>query len=124
MAIERLRILVVEDDELLRGGTGRKLARSGYEVAEVGSADDAISKLESAAAFDLIFTDIMMPGDLNGADLAREVLRRWPKIKLLVTSAETPKAREALNLPAAIPFLAKPYSSADLLSAIEAVLRA
>lgn len=112
-------ILVVEDDPLVRASVVGKLKRVGYGVFEVGSAAEAIAVLDENAEFDLVFTDLVMPGAMSGAELAREVIRRWPAIKVLATSGYTENAiLGKIVLPHGVRLLSKPYSNADLVAAI------
>lgn len=83
------------------------LADAGFEVLEAASADDALRLLEHEPHVELLFTDIRMPGSMDGLELARIVHERWPTIKILLTSGDTWPPREAL--PDDGRFLAKPY---------------
>jgi CheY-like chemotaxis protein len=101
-------ILVVEDEVLIRQLSVYQLETDGYEVLEAGSAAEAIDILESGAPVTVLFTDVNMPGDLDGLQLARLVHDRWPNIQLLVTSGG---GRVALSdVPDSGCFMPKPYS--------------
>ncbi len=90
-------------------------------VAESG--DDALAQLEADANVDLVFSDVIMPGRLNGADLAWEVQRRWPHIRILLTSGYTQTtALGKVNIPLGIQVLSKPYANADLADALRITL--
>ncbi|TAK98565.1 MAG: response regulator [Rhodospirillaceae bacterium] len=116
-------ILLVEDDDLVRQSVKQKLVRLGYDVTTAPTALDAIVILERQPAFDLVFTDVIMPGAMNGADLAREVQRRWPAIKILMSSGYTEAAvLGKVNMPDGIRLLPKPYANADLERALHEVL--
>jgi CheY-like chemotaxis protein len=116
-------ILVVEDDELVRKSVCKKLQRFGYTVTAVEAASAALMTLEKNPNFDLVFSDVIMPGSLSGADLAREVQSRWPQIKLLLTSGYTEaSALGKVKVPPGVRLLSKPYSSAELAKTVSAVL--
>jgi CheY-like chemotaxis protein len=100
-------VLVVEDEALIRLGAVRMIENAGFEVIEAASADEAIQILESRSDIRVVFTDIHMPGSMNGLKLAHAVRHRWPPIKIVVTSGrETPTE---LDLPEGGRFFPKPY---------------
>ena len=116
-------VLMVEDDEQVRLSVEAKLQRLGYTVTPVASAAEALSVLESNPAFDLLFTDVIMPGAMTGADLARDVSRRWPNIRLLMTSGYTEvTVLGKVKMPENVRLLSKPYSNAELADAVTTVL--
>jgi CheY-like chemotaxis protein len=84
---------------------------AGYQVLEAGSADAALRFFEANADIGLLFTDVSMPGAINGADLARQVAERWPRIGILVTSGRPFPS----DLPSGVRFHAKPYEPVDVL---------
>jgi CheY-like chemotaxis protein len=113
-------ILLVEDDPIVRQSISNKLTRLGYRVATAETAHDAIVALVAMPHFDLVFSDVVMPGAMNGADLIREVQQRWPGIKVLLTSGYTETtALGKIKLPENVKLLSKPYSNAELSQAIE-----
>jgi PAS domain S-box-containing protein len=117
------KILLVEDDDLVRESVESKLLRLGYTVTPVCSAAEAIQMLERNPHFDLVFTDVIMPGAMTGADLTRDVMRRWPGIKVLMTSGYTEaSALGKVKMPEGVRLLSKPYSNADLANAFRDVL--
>jgi len=117
------RILLVEDDELVRESVCAKLERLGYRITAVESAAAAIAALEEDAAYNLVFTDVIMPGAMSGADLAREVRYRWPTIALLMTSGYTEaSALGKVKMPEGVRLLSKPYSNADLVDSLETAM--
>lgn len=103
-------VLVVEDDELIRMHAVDMVRDLGFETIEAANSDDAISVLEKCADIDVIFTDIQMPGKLDGLDLVEIVRDRWPPIAVLVTSGRVNHP----DLPAGMRFVAKPYLSREL----------
>ena len=113
-------ILVVEDEALVREMIVWELDEAGHVVFEAGSADEALEMLDSRSV-DILFTDIRMPGQLDGWDLAEEVHRRNPEIRVIYTtgySHERPRA-----VPNSL-FIRKPYRATEILAAIETLVRA
>ena len=98
-------ILVVDDDAFQRMGASDMFLNAGYRVVEAANADEALQCLEANPDIGLLFTDVAMPGTMNGSDLASQVEKRWPKIGIIVTSG-LPRPN---NLPVNTCFLAKPY---------------
>jgi CheY-like chemotaxis protein len=105
-------ILVVEDEVLIRMMAVRVAEDSGFEALWAASADEAIGILESRSDVRLVFTDVNMPGSMNGLRLAHAVRGRWPPVELLVTSALGNVT--ANDLPERGRFLPKPYDIATL----------
>ncbi|HDS1796981.1 MULTISPECIES: response regulator [Pseudomonas] len=114
-------ILVAEDDEILRDLAVEFLASlPSVEVTECASADDAMRLLSGGLNVALVFSDVHMPGELDGLGLALEIWQRWPTLPVLLTSGDiSPRAEE---LPANTTFLAKPWSLAALTSALQSRL--
>ena len=101
-------VLVVEDDHLLRLDAADIIAAAGFDVVEAANADEAIAILESRNDITVVFTDIQMPGSMDGLKLARAVRGRWPPIKIVTTSGQP--IIEETDLPEGGRFLPKPYS--------------
>ena len=101
-------VLIVEDEFLLRMDAVDMIEAAGFEAVEAANADQAIEILEARSDITVIFTDIQMPGSMDGLKLARAVRGRWPPIKIVATSGHV-HVGEA-DLPAGGRFLAKPYS--------------
>jgi CheY-like chemotaxis protein len=101
-------VLVVEDDFLLRMDAANIIKDAGFDVLEASNADEAIAILESRNDVAVVFTDIQMPGSMDGLKLARAVRGRWPPIKIVTTSGQC--VVEASDLPEGGRFLPKPYS--------------
>ncbi|TAL03853.1 MAG: PAS domain S-box protein [Rhodospirillaceae bacterium] len=119
----RGRILLVEDEELLRMTVGEQLLDLGYSVVVATTASEAIDTLEQGLHFDLVFSDVIMPGEMNGVELAREIQRRWPEIKVLLTSGYAEDvALSQIKLLSGVKLLAKPYRTAVLAQAISETL--
>jgi CheY-like chemotaxis protein len=102
-------ILVVEDDLLLRMDAADIIRDAGFDVLEASNADEAIIILESRNDISVMFTDIQMPGSMDGLKLARAVRGRWPPIKIVTTSGQC--VVQAADLPEGGRFLPKPYSA-------------
>ena len=79
-------VLVVEDDPFLRMDAVDTIEEAGYLVYEAANADEAIAALEAHPDINVLFTDIDMPGSMDGIRLAHHVRRRWPPVRILVTS--------------------------------------
>ena len=109
-------ILVVEDEALLGLEIGEALSEKGYDVIVVSNADDAINVLEARKDVCTIFTDVNMPGSMDGLKLAAAVRDRWPPVNIIVTTGM--KAPRPDELPAGSLFISKPYHSADVLEAV------
>jgi CheY-like chemotaxis protein len=105
-------VLIVEDEFLLRMDAVDMIKAAGFEAAEAANADLAIEILEGRSDITVVFTDIQMPGSMDGLKLARAVRGRWPPIKIVATSGYA-HVRET-DLPAGGRFLAKPYSPAQV----------
>lgn len=105
-------VLIVEDESLLRMDAADTITAAGFEVVESANADQAIEILEVRRDITVVFTDIQMPGSMDGLKLARAVRGRWPPIKIVATSGHI-GVQEA-DLPEGGRFLAKPYSSTQI----------
>ncbi|MDP9082758.1 MAG: ATP-binding protein [Pseudomonadota bacterium] len=118
-------LLVVEDDGALRFHAIEILRELGYRVIEAGSGEAALQALERNPGVDLLFTDVVMPGGLNGRQLADEAHRRHPGLKVLFTTGYT---RNAIvhhgRLDPGIELISKPYSFLELAMKVRAVLDA
>jgi CheY-like chemotaxis protein len=116
-------ILAVEDNPDLRATVARQLRDLGYRVCEAESASDALAVLGDAERVDLLFTDMMLPGGVNGKELATEARAKRPDLKVLFTSGfpGTSGRQETLLEPGDV-LLSKPYHKHDLTKAIEAAL--
>jgi CheY-like chemotaxis protein len=79
-------VLIVEDELLLRMDAVDMIAAAGFEALEAGNADEAIEILEARPDVSVVFTDIQMPGSMDGLKLARAIRGRWPPIKIVATS--------------------------------------
>jgi CheY-like chemotaxis protein len=105
-------VLVVEDEPLLRISGAEMVADAGYDVVDAGNADEAIAILQARSDIHIVFTDIQMPGSMDGLKLARFVRDRWPPIKLVVTSGRVTIGED--DLPKGGLFIPKPYTAAGI----------
>jgi CheY-like chemotaxis protein len=110
-------VLVVEDEPLVREIAAALLEDAGHVAILTDNARAALATLEGGQDIHVLFTDVQMPGDLDGLALARLVRNRWPGVHLLVTSGQG--ARVADDVPDGGRFLAKPYAAADVLRSID-----
>jgi CheY-like chemotaxis protein len=109
-------ILVVENEALVRLELADRLARSGLTVLVASDADEAIVLLDAHPEIEVLFTDIRMPGSMDGVRLAHHVRDRWPPVKIIVASGMTDAARR--DLPHGSLFLRKPYAPEVLAGAL------
>jgi two-component system, response regulator PdtaR len=112
LAPARPTMLLVEDEVLIRLLIAEELRETGIHVLEASNAGEALVVLQSSLPVHLLFTDVHMPGPMDGLALTRLVRARYPHIKLMVTSSQQPQgyAREAADV-----FIRKPY---DLQAAV------
>jgi CheY-like chemotaxis protein len=88
------------------------IVAAGDEVLEAANADGAIEILEARADIDIIFTDIQMPGSIDGLKLAHAVRHRWPPVKIVTCSGDIKVIQE--DLPEGARFVPKPYSKSEI----------
>ena len=110
-AISAPTILVVDDEVLVRSVIADYLRDCGYRVLEAGSAEDAVAILDSQMKVDIVFTDLELPGHSSGLELARWIRRRYPDVRVIVTSGIYSSAELASELCEAGPPIVKPYES-------------
>jgi CheY-like chemotaxis protein len=113
-------ILIVDDEELLRLNAADLLEENGYSVVEAANAEDALRTLERRPDVRLLFTDIQMPGPIDGIELARLVHERWPHILLVMTSGQIQPSQA--EIPDEGRFIAKPYRAGELLGQVNKML--
>lgn len=134
----RKHVLVVEDNPFIRPKVCKDMEREGYSVVAVDCAEAALAELEQSAAFDLVFSDVVLPGRMDGIDLVREIRHRWPHVKVLLTSGyPEDRTRNNLRMPdgvrlvpeagrvgkhEGVELLAKPYSKTALKQALTQAL--
>ena len=116
-------VLVVEDDPELRTLAVTLLGNLGYQVMEAGTGAAALEELRSTTGVNLLLTDVVLPGGMNGRELAAEVERRAPGIRVLYMSGYTENAiMHHGRLDADAELLQKPFRRADLARAVRKVL--
>jgi PAS domain S-box-containing protein len=116
-------ILLVEDDELVRRQVIAQVQALGYTTITAANAAEALALLDRGAVPDLLFTDIIMPGGVNGRQLAEEAVKRHPTMKVLYTSGYTENAMtHEGRLEAGVLLLKKPYRKADLARSLRMAL--
>jgi two-component system, response regulator PdtaR len=109
-------VLVVEDEPLLRM---LAVEEAGFIAIEAQDADEAVILLESRTDITLLFTDINMPGSMDGLKLAHSVRDRWPPIKILVVSGQ--ERLQSSDLPSNSCFLGKPYQASALVDELRSL---
>lgn len=118
-------VLAVEDDALVRNYVVAQLKSLGYTVLTAANADEALKIIDSGKTVDLLFTDVIMPGSMNGRQLSDEALKRRPSLRVLFTSGYTENAIvHHGRLDPGVLLLAKPYRKADLARMIRQALAA
>jgi len=113
-------VLVVEDDALVRMVACELIEEAGFVAVEARDADQAVGILEKRDDVRLVFTDVDMPGSMNGVMLSQLIRERWPPIHLLVTSGKA--ILEEWQLPSGAVFLDKPYESWSLVETMRRLL--
>jgi len=117
-------VLVVEDDDEVRDTVVELLSDLGYRVLRAREAQSALAIIESGAAIDLLFTDVVMPGPLRSPELARQARKRLPQLSVLFTSGYTDDAiMHGGRLDEGVELLSKPYTRESLARKIRHVLR-
>ena len=115
-------ILIVEDEFLARAMLSDHLQECGFMVFEAGSADEAITTIETGIPIDLVLTDIRMPGSMNGFGLAKWISANKPNISVILASGEATQREAGSELCDHIPFFRKPYDLAAIVAEIRATL--
>jgi CheY-like chemotaxis protein len=114
-------VLLVEDEELVRALAAWRLEDAGFEVVQASNAAEALELIKSRPDVDVLFTDVQMPGPLDGMGLARKIHEQRPNVLLLVTSGNVRPGKG--EIPDHGHFLAKPYRCQDVISEIDALAR-
>ena len=109
-------VLIVEDEFLIRMDAVDMIRAAGFEVVEAADADEAILILEDRLDITVVFTDIQMPGSMDGLKLAAAIRGRWPPIKIVATSGRAKVTDD--DLPAGSRFLPKPYSAREIVGTL------
>ncbi|KQY21528.1 response regulator [Rhizobium sp. Root482] len=122
MAQAGITVIVVEDETLVRLDIVISLENEGFLVLEAANADDAIDILNAHPEIRLMFTDIDMPGSMDGLKLAFAVRDRWPPVKIIVASGHRQLSDELL--PVEGRFFSKPYDHARVIATMREMLAA
>lgn len=109
-------VLIVEDEPLIRVDAVDMVEDEGYAVCEAPDADKALMILESRDDIGVLFTDIDMPGEIDGLNLARIVRKRWPHIAIIIVSGHT--HLQDGEVPSGGVFFSKPYLRSKILQAL------
>lgn len=112
-------VLVVEDEPLIRMDAVDMIEDAGFRTYEAGSADEAIVLMEHHEDIGVLFTDIDMPGTMDGLKLAEFVRGKWPSVAILITSGAIDISEE--SLPVGTVFLPKPYSMALIIEKLDSI---
>jgi CheY-like chemotaxis protein len=110
-------VLVVEDEMLLRMRAVDMVEDAGYTSVEAVDADEAVAILESRSDIALMFTDIQMPGSMDGLKLAHAVRKRWPPIKIILVSGQLTPA--IIDIPADSRFYGKPLGAKEMIAEMQ-----
>ena len=119
MFLSPVTVLIVEDEGLLCELMVGELETLGFIVFKAQTAEEALTLMEGEKPVDVLFTDIRLPGALDGIDLARYVKEHHPTVRVLLASAHMPRSELPENLAELID---KPYRSANVLRAIQNLL--
>lgn len=114
-----MKILVVEDEPLIRLGMVSLVEELGFPVLEAGDAAEAIGLMEAATDIRLVITDVDMPGTMDGLRLAHYVRKRWPPVQLIVVSGKV--GVDPKQLPEGARFFSKPCRDDVLLAAVREI---
>ena len=116
-------ILMVEDTAVVRDTVKRKLVTLGYQVIDVTCAEEALAVLRSDQAIDLLFTDVVMPGEMGGGELADEARRLRPGLRVLFTSGFTQiRSRPPQGGWTRANLVTKPYTTVELATRMDQAL--
>jgi len=102
-------VLVVEDDPLIRFAMSEQLRHDGLVVAEAADAGEAIELIEHDPSIHVVFTDIQMPGEMDGIELAKWLAKHRPDADVILTSGNAEKSEAAIKACGRALFFAKPY---------------
>jgi CheY-like chemotaxis protein len=119
-SLMKVGVLIVEDEFLLRADAVEFMEDFGFIVYEASNAVEAIGLLESHADIRAVFTDIQMPGSMDGLKLAHYVRGRWPPVKLILTSGHASPLTE--DMPVGSAFVGKPYQLGKVANNLRAMI--
>jgi CheY-like chemotaxis protein len=117
-------VLVVEDDMMVRMPIAEYLRDCGYTVLEAGDAAEAIATVHDAGPVNLVFSDVRMPGSMDGFGLARWLRTHYPDLPILLTSGYNSSRSLSVDVAQGVKLIEKPYSQAQVARRIQALLEA
>ena len=117
-----LKVLLVEDDRPIAAIAETMLRHLGHEVTQVASGARALVKLRSGDGYDLLLTDVVMPGGMDGVELARRAVEMHPGLRVVLTSGYAGEAVDRTLVDAPWPFLRKPYSQQEMARLLSAAV--
>lgn len=118
---DQIAVLLVEDEALILLDIVEQLSAEGFKTYEAANADDAVELLVAHDDIGLIFTDIDMPGSMNGLKLVTAVRDRWPPVKIIVTSGRHDLSKA--DMPEGAIFLSKPYNHTSITQSMRDCLK-
>jgi len=110
-------VLIVEDDMILRMRSVDIVEDAGYTPVEAVDADEALGVLQSRSDIALLFTDIQMPGSMDGLELAHAVCERWPQLKIILVSGQLKLS--SAEIPRDSRFFGKPLASGQIIAEMQ-----
>jgi len=113
-------VLVVEDEMLLRMRAVDMVEDAGYTSVEAVDADEAVAILESRSDIALLFTDVQMPGSMDGLKLAHTVHKRWPPIKIILVSGQL--KLDTVEIPIDSRFFGKPLEAGEMIAQMQKMI--
>ena len=116
-------VLLVEDEDTVRNVTARLLMKLGYQVSSAADAQEAIAIFDDGADFDLVVTDIVMPG-LSGIEMAEVLKKRFPTLRFLFISGYISRELDTTPQAPPEPFLPKPFTLQELAEEVRKALLA
>jgi CheY-like chemotaxis protein len=115
----RLKVLLVDDEEIVRTATAEMIRDLGHDVEEAAGGSEAIARLDAGLQLDVLVTDYMMPG-MDGGLLARRVAKTHPELPLLLITGYTGRSDSVLHLPR----LSKPFGQSEIAAALAGLFTA
>jgi DNA-binding NtrC family response regulator len=113
-------VLIVEDEAILRLHAVDIVEEAGFTAIEARNADEAIAIMEGRTDIGLLFTDVQMPGSMDGVKLAHAIRNRWPPVKIVVVSGHMQVDQD--ELPLGSSFFAKPFQAERMIAELRAMI--
>lgn len=118
---DTIAVLVVEDEAIILWDIVHQLEAEGFKTYEATNADVAVALLEAHSDIRLVFTDIDMPGSMDGLKLAAAVRDRWPPVRIIITSGR--RVVDDADMPEGTRFIGKPYDHTTITRSMREMLR-